>query len=695
MSEEEATPNQRVAPPLPPSQASPTEADGPPKTPYGIAALLVAVIPAYSWLFKTWDESEFPETLTSPLYWIFLSILFFLAGLVAVLMRSSVLARLREVLARQRGWFDVTIIVGFLLICIVLVASAIYVGRETKPPPDKFTVVFFTFSGDNTTTQNAAASFQRFIKRKLERDYGNEVVCLSRERKIKGENYKEELAYAKKWALRKAGCHLAVWANVEMDEDGQHYVGNVHYLKASQFGSESKSDSIGVFSRSGEFTESFRMMPVGFAQSVDKEQIEEVVDAISLCWGLASYRKGDYDAALRVLPESSPNGEFFAGEAAVAKAEPAVESNRLYEDAEAHYQKAIQLNGYEKRKNQTVRIPNLNRELDLMAARYYRSLGDAYYDEEISGRAGDLKEEARKALSAYAKSAAIYKQFDEKEEHGTMLTDEAKSLLDLSSIDTGSTASADLNQATTLFKDALSALQANPRAYAHAEVELGRLYLVQNENQKAIEAEEHALPFYADDPLSRLGPLRFLGAAQTALGTILQNEGKSKEGEEKFKAGMASFEDSFEHCEGLSSHECSASHRSAGDALFKWALSWRRNSAPWSTSLERALKEYDLSAKYASLIEQSDRYIELKLRRAKVYTEQAIGEAQKQGQALIPLKAQRDDLKEGIDALQKANGKVDALRQELVQCCRRIAIYSAEDARKCLDLVKTNQQEVH
>src|SRR6266481_5302360 len=166
MSDEEVSPNQPVAPSSPPGHATPQEADGPPKTPYGIAVLLVATIPAYSWLFKTWDESEFPETFTNSLYWLFLFLLFLLAGLAAVLMRNSSLARLRELLARnRRGRLDGTIILGFFLISVGALIATIVVRRETKPTGDKFTVVLFTFSGDNATTQNAATSFQKFIIR--------------------------------------------------------------------------------------------------------------------------------------------------------------------------------------------------------------------------------------------------------------------------------------------------------------------------------------------------------------------------------------------------------------------------------------------------------------------------------------------------------------------------------------------------
>src|SRR6266851_1536749 len=174
MADEEGSPNEPVAPPPPPAgQTPPQEADGLPKTPYGIALLLVAVIPAYSWLFKMWDESEFPETFSSPLYWGFLFLLFLLAGLAAVLIRSSSHARLRELLARNRpGWLDGSIILCFFLLGIGALITAIIVRRETKPEGNKFTVVLFTFSGDNTTTQNAAASFQKFIIRKLEREYG-------------------------------------------------------------------------------------------------------------------------------------------------------------------------------------------------------------------------------------------------------------------------------------------------------------------------------------------------------------------------------------------------------------------------------------------------------------------------------------------------------------------------------------------
>jgi tetratricopeptide (TPR) repeat protein len=493
MSDEEVSPNQAVAQSASPVQTPPKEPDGPPKTPYGLAVFLVPVVGTYSWFFKTWDESEFPETFTNPLYWIFLFILFLLAGLLIILMRKSSRERVPKLPApTRRGWLDGAIIASIFLISIGTLVTAIFVSRETKPAGDKFGVVLFTFSGDNTITQNAAASFQQSIVRKLEKEYGKQIICLSRERKIKGENFIERLAYARKWAARRVGCHLAVWADLEMDDDGQHYIGTAHYLKVSPFGDELESnpDSLGVFSNLGEFSDSSKSTPVGFAKSVGNEQVERAVDLVKLCWGLASYRKGDYDTAFQVLPNGFETSEFFAGEAAETKANQMVEPGQLFEDAEAHYQKAIKLNGYEGRQTPTFHV--VDDKHDLAAALYYSRLEAAYNDELISGRGKDLKQKAASAISAVTEAAQIYEELHKWELYAESLISEAKCWVDLSVIDNASAVSADVNRAERLLEKAISYLKPNSNEYANAEKELGRIHTIEMQYAKAIEEEKLA-----------------------------------------------------------------------------------------------------------------------------------------------------------------------------------------------------------
>jgi hypothetical protein len=179
------------------------------------------------------------------------------------------------------------------------------------------------------------------------------------------------------------------------------------------------------------------------------------------------------------------------------------------------------------------------------------------------------------------------------------------------------------------------------------------------------------------------GALLYLGRAQTADGILLKSE-------REFKEGMSSFTQSCETLKPQLAHNCSTAHRAAGDALVSWAISWRRNSPPWSAGLERALDEYHRSEIFLSAGTQGDRYTELKLAESKAYTEKAIGESDGQGQPLIPLRAQLDDLSKGIDSLTKVNGNADKLKQERARCYRRMATNSAnpEDRKKYLELAK-------
>src|SRR5258708_7836734 len=324
------------------------DADGPPNTVWGVAAFLVAVIPAYSWLFKTIDESDFPETFRNPLYWIFFGLLCLIAGVWALIVGTSLQKRLRISFKDNHRTFNSALMVGLFIVFGVALILAFIVRIEAKPKADKFTVVFFAFTGDDKATESAASSFQRMIVRRLAREYHQDIVCLARERKIKGETLQEQLENARKWASRGSGCNLAVWANVEMDEDGQRFVGTIHYLKVSPLGEQSNSDILGVFNTSGEWRETFAVIPVG-AGVIGKEQVDEAADSIELAWGLASYERGDYNTALQHLPSRFPNAEFYAGHSSFLKASSVTDADQLLEEAIQHFSRAIEINGYEQR----------------------------------------------------------------------------------------------------------------------------------------------------------------------------------------------------------------------------------------------------------------------------------------------------------------------------------------------------------
>jgi len=244
---------------------SPPAPDGPPRTPWRIGGFVITVIPAYSWIFKTWDRSEFPETFAHPAYWLLLTSLLVLAGVWSVLVRN------------KRSRLDSVLAACLFIAAVGSLVASISVYRRARPSEKTFTVVLFTFT-DHTANKNVGNSFRDNIQRELEARYHTEIVLLPRDREIKGEELEEKVSRARKWGSRWSGCHLAVWAELSMDKDGQNYVVNLYCIKVSPFGTQLNHEEVKSFDQD---YQSFVARSVG-GNAVEQDAINEVLPE-SLC----------------------------------------------------------------------------------------------------------------------------------------------------------------------------------------------------------------------------------------------------------------------------------------------------------------------------------------------------------------------------------------------------------------------------
>lgn len=223
--------------------AKSTLEDGPPSSPWAVAALLVATLGAFSWFFKIWDESEFPETFWSPFYWLGIGTLFFGAAIWAFLVAS------------KKSRLDTALTIALTATGVGAFFGASFAWREALPSDNTFTIAVFNFAGDNTPIQDDAMAFRGTLLESLQefnrtnaKSAGADLAEIRpRDRWIKGETPDEQLAFVQKWAKRRHGSHLAIWAEVHMRPDGLGYKGKLHFVKIRSFGTETRTRIWGSF----------------------------------------------------------------------------------------------------------------------------------------------------------------------------------------------------------------------------------------------------------------------------------------------------------------------------------------------------------------------------------------------------------------------------------------------------------------
>src|SRR2546423_1990027 len=129
--------------------------EGPLSTPYAILVAVIAVIGAYSWFFKIWDESDFPETFWNADYWLLVCLVLLMAALAASLLR------------RRGRWLDAIVVSALFAASIGSLALVVLVDRKAQPSEKTFTVVLFSFT-NHTPSQNLGADLRDNIRYQLE-----------------------------------------------------------------------------------------------------------------------------------------------------------------------------------------------------------------------------------------------------------------------------------------------------------------------------------------------------------------------------------------------------------------------------------------------------------------------------------------------------------------------------------------------
>jgi len=656
MGQEDASHNRPVVPSPPPKEDG---SGGPPVKPWGVAALVIAIVGSYSYVFAFLDKSELPhETLTHWLYWLLLGAIGLLGAAWAFLVRN------------KKSWLDTFIIVGLTLAALGAFSKSGFVGRDSIPPESQYTVAIFKFASTTDSTKNAAENLRQGIIHKLREEFG-EKSAVDRPREVKGGIQDENLNYLRKWARRGGGSHLAVWIEMRVDADGQHYVGTAYFLKITPFGKEINGEELGVFGESRWWSKSFSATPVGSERALGEEVLQGLTDSVAFCRELANYQRGDYDAVLSKPPVQGANSEYYAGKAAYNKALHSMEAFQLSEEAINHFSSAI-VNHAMKTPGGFLQVPD-----DLSTAMYYKDLGQAYFFELITARAQNLRQRANDAASAFHDAGEIFHKIGRFPEYVYQLCREADSLLELSKLDSGVVAIGELNRAKALIEEALRYLKPNSLAYAEAKNTFGMVFSQEDLYEDAINAFTEALNIFTkrSDTFDRVTTLIHLGTEQAAHGIFLGDESK-------FKDGMSNLEKAALECQAQALDHCYKTHLAAGRAELSWAKHWNRGSLRWTAGLDRALKEYSAGENFLSKKEQPQVYAELKRSKAEAYTERALGEAAGEGQPLPHLESALGELSAGIEALTVAGRNAAELYKERAECYRRLATYSSIPSEK-------------
>ncbi|MCU1263696.1 MAG: hypothetical protein JWM21_14 [Acidobacteria bacterium] len=638
-------PEQADGPPPSVPEGTDPEANGLPKTPYRIAAfILTVVIATYSWIFKMWDGSEFPETFAHPAYWLFLGLIFLVAGVWAFFVGN------------RRSWFDFVIVEMMFLAAAGLLIASVSVDRQARPSASTFTVVLFTLT-DHTGKKDVGNSFRDNIQRELEARYRNEILVLPRDREIKGEKPEEQVLEARAWSGRKSGCHLAVWGELSTHKDGQSYVVHLHYVRVFPFGTQSNHDELIPFD---EVDHSLTAKPLG-SGGVGEDAINEVTNQISVSYGLATYDKADYEAARRIL--STPRtvlSEYFAGRAAYELAEQSTNARQLYEEAEGHFLKAITLDG------------DAN-EFNGSSFRQLGKIHDSIFTYLITDQP---RKESDSAIIAYSKAAEIFKETGDLSRYADSLIGQARATFNLSSIEQSRVATnKELKDAEALLHEALKYIGGIPAMYSDAQNILGFIYIRRQDYLKAIQAYETALgAFKPENTVDRLNTLGYLGGAQI-------EEGRLTGDEALFDEGMGNLRLASQTCQaGTFSVRCHNVHKLGGKASFRWAQRSRTGSPKWTREIDRAIAEFELSNGFVSKTGYAQLYAESKEQTALANIERASTERGDERRRL--LKAALTALTDGIDALTVAGFDARHLYEKRAQCYDRLRLDSMDPAMK-------------
>ncbi len=617
-----------------------TNDDGLPKTPYAIAVGLVGVITAYTFFFQLWDASELPETFNNATYWVFLSLIFLSSAVVSA------------ILVGRRRHFDTFVICLLFLGSIGSIIILSIVDRQATPQNEKFTVALFTFT-DHSSTQNLGESFRDNIQRALESRFQGEITVLQRNREIKGEKIEDKISEARKWGMRRSGCHLALW--VELSNEQANYVIKPYFVGVKNFGSPKTNEVASL-----EDTIQKYMVQDPANGPISQDRVGEIVRSIAKIYGLASYQRGDYGAAIRSLSNlDDASAQYFAGRSALELAwHGTSEARRLFGDAESYYLHAIKLDP----------------DGAYLQGRALDSLGQTYFYVVNYGLSDYPHGDAERAIAAFSQAGDFYSKRGEWSRYAWELTRKAHVRLELAKIAPDpEAAQQEMIHAERILNEALSYLTTESEYYSDIQNLLGFIYSKRHKYVKAVAAHENALQYFRSSDQQFFSQiLAYLAWAQAEHAAEAKNVGI-------YKTSLDRFRQAFEACEKVSARfGCYAAHNLAGMAALSWADTLRDGSPNQIREIERAMTEFGVAASLISRTEQAPLYAQAKESFARAVTERA--STATGNERLQLLTNVISALGEGIDALNAKKLDASSLYRKRAECYERLALDSDQSA---------------
>jgi len=634
--------------------------DRPPSTPWGLWVLLFSFLGAWSFAFKVWDESEFPETFWHPAYWVGVGILLTLFFLVALRLR------------RPGSASDLLLTAALAMSALLAFGGAIYVVREAKPSDDTFTVIVYDFSGDGSAMKDAVDRFHGVLVDELAKvkvQSGGKFDFVERPREIqkKGENRDERIAYALKWARRRRGGHLALWVKLGADKTNSQLVGTAFLSKVQPFGSEVNDEVLGNF---GTFDLPFTS-PQG-TPGVSAATADDVLQSVEFYWGLASYRKEDYGSAVRELkPLRLDHARYYAGRSALGLATKGQDVRQSLQAAEDYLRDAINYHGEEQ---------------DRILGLYYEELAEVFFARAVTA-VDDPVRNSDFAAQMYEHAAEIYAAKGMERARASAMVGEAKDLINeesfLSNVsDSDKEQQHILERADKLLGEAAPNLTPEDAADAdtcRATADYNLSTHVPRARASALVADSiglsrRALDYYQRSSSPRMTPnaLRLLGSAEIRE-AILQAGDRPLTKEDEYERGMKHLAEGAEECRRI--HLSSQSfliHKMAAALTMSWAGLWPTGSDHWTEALERAENEWLAAIASLSKNDQAGLYSWAERELADAYQAEALS----------------SDYDKEIGLLHKAEGELtDALGSLSVQGCDASEIYlkRAECFRRLAD----------
>jgi tetratricopeptide (TPR) repeat protein len=613
---------------------------GPPTTVWGIAAFSIAVMSAYSWGFKVWDKSEFPEgTFTSDLYWAGIAGLLF----ICVIWGSRV--------RRRKNWLDICILILGAIATIGTFTKSITCRIEGIPSDHQFAILIFDPRSDtDTKSHDAALRLRDSVRTELQNaasQAGLSADISFASREIKGLSEEEQLSYVRKWSRRGKGNHLAIWPEVEI-KNGTTFSVKIHYVHIYDFGKQINSDAWG---QSDHADESFDSNPIGDGTSVSQDIVKKAADAGRYYWGVASYFKADYKTAIGILPPGYDLSEYYLGRTALELASTTVQPRHLISDAIQHFQNAISL--YEKD--------------DSILAAFNMRLGDAYNAVLSSQTSSDFGSEIAGCKDAFGKAAQIYKRLEQTqnantaEVHLAICSYNAYAISNILRLPVGS--GQDLKLAKERLSRWLTCTISDGDPCTLAKSTLADIYSAEANQDRSIILRREVIEFYrkSGDRNGLAEELSSLGLSQAAL---------AHQNEESYQDALDSYREAGSLCQEYVM--CYQVHRNAARAGLRLVGVLKGKRKPFVEQLHRAREEASLAEGYISKTEQPSLFAEVRELTAQVDMSLAIEEKDPAQKAML-LRRTTEELSGAIATLNGAHVDATNLSSQRATCLRLLA----------------------